>query len=127
MFNVGKVGSTITLLGTLIAGCGDSAERMAVQAAARNADEVGLRRAASGLLHRCHQGKNLAIKNDVNAFVKCVDEGTQAAYPASCSQYYDTLGHRSPIGIRHTSECETRYQTFVTTGKDHFIRAAQSE
>lgn len=132
MFKVGNVGRSITAAGSIFLsalGCGGEsrAARFAQEKAARLADEAGLRQAASGLLHRCHKGKNLAIQADVDSFSKCVEEGTKAAYPASCRQYYDKQRVRTSMGTMYPSECELKYQTFVTTGEDHFIRSAQSE
>lgn len=132
MLNIGKYGRSIVAAGSLFLsalGCGGESKsaRFAQEKSARIADEVGLRQAASGLLHRCHKGKNLAAEEGASSFAKCVEEGTKAAYPASCRQYYDTQPVRISMGTLYPSECELKYQAFVTTGKDHFIRAAQSE
>lgn len=128
MFKVGNVGRSITAAGSLFLsalGCGGEsrAARFAQERAARLADEVGLHKAADKLLSDCSAVLDLSKKEAADSFKKCVDKGTKAAYPASCTQYYDTKPVRTQMGL-YPSSCELKYQVFVTDGEWRLIDTA---
>lgn len=130
MFKVGNVTRSIAATGSLLlslAGCGESKSvRFAQERAARLADEAGLRQAADKLLGSCHTGKNLTKEAEVDSFAKCIEDGIEAAYPASCTKYYDTKDVPTSMGIMYPSECKMRFRVFVADGKWDLIDAGIS-
>lgn len=120
MLNIGKVGRSITLAGSLFLsslGCGG--ESRAAKLAAIKADDVLLSQAANKLIDSCK-----ANTKGLDSFSKCVDAGVKPNYPASCT-YFITRPFRYSKELMYPSECEERFRLIIGGVKGQIIYEAK--